>query len=164
MKKTLIAIPAIALMIGCGSVEIDLPTSADNPLDHVEQTEPEPTDEPEPVVDEVVEAATIYEQGFDTFKEAVKNKDIQGVSAFASSDAIDAEEVLMYFGDQEFMDKLMSMTYADLRTEESDAGVSMVCSVNVSGETDGEVFESAVILYFSEAETGLLLDMVMTAG
>jgi hypothetical protein len=162
MKKTLIAIPVIALMIGCGSVEItEAPTSnAVDPTDTIEQT----IDEEEPAVEEVVETQSIYEQGFDTFKEAIKNKDIQGVSAFASSDAIDAEEVLMYFGDQEFMDKLMSMTYADLRTEESDAGQSMVCSVNVSGETDGEVFESAIVLYFTEGESSLELDMVMAAG
>jgi hypothetical protein len=163
MKKTLFAIPVIALMIGCGSVEItDIPTSNDIQLDSAEHPEASII----PVLDEAVESKYAYDADFEVFKQAVKNKDIQGVSAFASSDAIDAEEVLMYFEDPVFLDKLMAMTYDDLTVTDEEGVISLVCSVNVTGDAgeDGELFESAVILYFTQGDSSLELDMVMTAG
>jgi len=43
----------------------------------------------EVVEDEMIESRYQYDKEWEVFKEAIINKDIKGVSAFASSDAID---------------------------------------------------------------------------
>ena len=170
MKKILFVIPLATLTIACGAgdaMEEAMKEVADANDAILQEEVPVPVD---PIVDdsiasgEVVDRQPAYDFDFERFKDAVKNKDIRGISAFASSDAVDAEEVLGFFNDEDFYNKLMEMTYADLYEQDNDGMVQLVCSVNVSGEFEGEIYESAVVLYFSKGETSLMLDTYMVAG
>ena len=106
-----------------------------------------------------------YDEDFEVFKTAVINKDIRGVSAFASSDNIDAEIIIEAFSDPDFLKQLTAATYHDLTTDTSGDDVLLVFSASMEGDDgEGNIFESGLYIYFSQGETSLLLENFLTAG
>lgn len=116
-------------------------------------------------MEEEISSRYHYDEDFEVFKTAVINKDIKGVSAFASSDMIDAEVIIEAFSDPVFLKQLKAGTYNDLTTDTSGKEVFLVFTATVQGDAgNGEVFESGLYLYFSQGETSLLLENFFAAG
>ena len=106
-----------------------------------------------------------YDEDFEVFKIAVINKDIQAVSAFATSDVIDAEMLIEAFNDPDFLTLLKAATYDDLTTDTNGEEILLVFSATIQGDAgNGEVFESGLYLYFSHGDNGLMLENFLAAG
>lgn len=111
-----------------------------------------------------VQSRYTYDKDWERFKEAVINKDLQGIGAFAGSDAIDAQIIIDLFSDSDFLNQLKAAAYEDLKVNTEGEEVVLEFSATVSGvDEDGNEYESGVYLYFSQAES-LLLDYVLAAG
>ena len=178
MLKTNTYILALALSAGLFSCS-ETPEDA-NSTDTVEENQTETTEDNETAVvetsdsegaeaakegDEIVSRYN-YEQDWEVFKTAVINKDIKGVSAFASSDIIDAEMLVDAFQDPDFLSALKKATYEDLKvdTERGDE-VLLVFSCLLEGSDDeGNTFESGLYLYFSQGDPSLMLENFIAAG
>jgi len=107
---------------------------------------------------------TKYENDWETFKKAVVNKDIPGMGAFASSDAVDSEMLLTILSDADFLQILKNTKYKDLKEVTNDGGKFLEFNASIKG-TDGEYeYESSISIYFSKAEDGLKLDYYLAAG
>lgn len=109
-----------------------------------------------------IESRYSYDQDFANIKEAILNKDIPGLAAYASSDAIDAELIIQSFhADPEYIRQLKSFSYKDLKVEDG----GLVLSVMVSGsDEEGNEYESGLYLYFSQGEPNLELVNFLAAG
>jgi len=119
----------------------------------------------DPVIEEVVESKYHYDQDWEIFKTAIINSDLQGISAYASSDAVDAQVVIDAFADPDFMAQLKAATYDDLSTNDTEFGVELVFSASVSGSDDeGNEYESGLELHFTQGELNLEFDYIMFAG
>ena len=106
-----------------------------------------------------------YDQDWEIFKTAVINEDIKGVSAFASSDEIDAEMLVEAFQDPDFLSALKKATYEDLTVETSGDEELLVFSCAIEGSDDeGNTYESGLYLYFSQGDPSLLLENFLAAG
>ena len=164
----------IAAILSTGFISCSESSSKEEPgvkNSHVDSTVVESviekTEEIEVVeeVDEVVESRYQYDKDWERFKEAVVAKDIRGVSAFASSDAIDAEILIDAFSDPEFLEMLKVATYEDLETNTDGPEVLLVFSAAVSGsDEEGNEYESGLYLYFSQGEQSLMLENFLAAG
>ncbi len=140
--------------------EVAADTEVEEEPAQAQSENPETTSE-----DEEISSRYNYDQDFEVFKTAVINKDIKGVSAFASSDIVDAEFLVQAFEDPDFLADLKKATYDDLTVDTSGDEVLLVFSSSVEGSDDeGNEYESGVYLYFSQGETGLLLENFLAAG
>ena len=168
MKKIVqLSIIAIAtISMSCGeNAEVKPSSESESVSDSIIVETVEVVDLPDEKIVEVVESKFHYDEDWNRFKEAVINKDIPGVSAFASSDMIDSEVIVDAFGDPEFLELLKNATYNDLTTDTEGPEVLLVFSAAIAGEDeDGNVYESGLYLYFSQGETGLLLENFLAAG
>lgn len=167
--KYLVVVAISALMISCGAKaekEIETETVEAEVTEVVKEVESTESEEiTDPVIEEVVESKYHYDEDWERFKIAVINSDLQGVGAFASSDAIDAQVVIDAFAAPDFMAQLKAATYDDLTTNDTEFGVQLVFSASVSGsDEEGNEYESGVYLYFSQGELSLELDNVLAAG
>ncbi|MDG1330978.1 MAG: hypothetical protein P8P74_01505 [Crocinitomicaceae bacterium] len=169
----------LALVLGAGLFSCAEATEDSDSTDTVEENQSEATadsetetetteseDTSEPEEGDEISSRYNYDQDFEIFKTAVINKDIKGVSAFASSDMIDAEMLVDAFQDPDFLAMLKKATYDDL-TEDTTSGdeVLLVLSCMVEGSDDeGNTFESGLYLYFSQGDPSLLLENFIAAG
>jgi hypothetical protein len=157
-----LGILAIAFtQVACGGEEATPDTTPD--------VQPADTTATAPVVEEVTPDAPVatgpdYEKDFEGFKAALLSQDIQGVSAYAGSDEIDAENIVIAFNDPDFLAQVKAATLADLTEAEGQEGVFEL-AVMVSGSDDeGNEWESGLFLYFSKGEDGLKLENFFAAG
>ena len=166
-KRTYILILGVtASLFSCSeaSTESDPTVEIETPKEAViEQTDSE---NPETITeDEAISSRYHYDEDWEVFKTAVINKDIKGVSAFASSDNIDAEILIDAFKDPDFLAALKKATYDDLEVDSSGDDVFLVFSCAIEGsDEEGNVYESGLYLYFTQGETGLLLENFLAAG
>ena len=106
-----------------------------------------------------------YDLDWNTFKEAVFNKDVIGMSSYAGSDEIDSEELLMFLSDEPYLDILENTTYEDLKVVEQDGEAMLEFSASETGvDEDGNEVGSAVMLYFSQGDPSLVLEYYLVAG
>jgi len=167
MKKITVLLGCFALLslVSCSEKEESNEVATEHVEEVVEAAVIEEVAAEEVVVEEVVESKFHYDQDWDRFKEAVINQDLQGVGAFASSDAVDAQIVIDLFADPEFLDQLKAATYDDLTVNDTEFGVQLEFSASLSGsDEEGNEYESGVYLYFSQGETSLELDNILAAG
>jgi len=122
-------------------------------------------DEPEKeFVAPEIESRYQYDKEWEVFKEAILNKDIKGVSAFASSDAIDAEALIMVMDNEVFLQKLKETKYEDLVVNETDVGISIEFhAIETAIDADGNEVGSAITIFFTEGEQFLELDYFFAA-
>ena len=100
-----------------------------------------------------------YSQDWRKFKTAVQNKNIQGISLFASSDNIDSEHLLQSMTEDYILKKLDSTTFNDLTTETQGEYTFLVFSAEITKvDEEGNEYESKISLYFSHGEDRLFLD------
>ncbi|MBL4705024.1 MAG: hypothetical protein JKY54_10910 [Flavobacteriales bacterium] len=167
IKLGLYACSAALIVWSCGSVD-----EHSNPLEseHVTEkkitiTETTTTTTTTVIEESPTESRYHYDEDWERFKTALINKDIPGVSAFASSDAIDAEMIVNAFTDSNFLKQLEAATYTDLvaNTKGEEVILEFSASFSISDE-EGNEYESALFLYFSQGETGLLLENFLAAG
>lgn len=156
-----------ASLFSCSESET---TDNSNPAEAVEdnQIEAEETnlDEVEMSNEDDVDSRPVsYNQDWEVFKAAVINKDIKGVSAFASSDKVDSEFLVRAFQEPDFLDVLKETNYSDLTVELSDGEEVRVYSCELKGtDQRGNKYESGLYMYFTQGESGLLLDNFIAAG
>ena len=162
MMKTFLTLSAIALLFSCQDVTVstdELVEKAEDLTEEISENNSEETtqDEESPEVD--------YNEDWTRFKSAVIAKDLQGIGAFASSDDVDAEELLKYMETPAFLEALKKSSFDDLELEVTEAGSSYVFQA-LDSETneDGFEMESAIHMYFTKGENGLEYDRVVVAG
>jgi len=166
-KVNYLVLSAIGIgMVSCGGDEEVTPTNDKaEMIDSAIVESVKVIDPPEEHIDKIIESRFHYDEDWDRFKEAVISKNIQGVSAFASSDAIDAELLVDAFSDSDFLEQLRVATYDDLTTDIEGEEVLLVFSATMSGsDEEGNEYESGVYLYFSQGENSLLLENFLAAG
>ncbi|MDG1477639.1 MAG: hypothetical protein P8Q14_10870 [Vicingaceae bacterium] len=106
-----------------------------------------------------------YDKEWEVFKEAVINKDIKGVAAFASSDAIDAEFLITVMDNEILLQKLRETKYEDLKVNETEQGVSLeFYAIETTIDEDGNEVGSAISIFFTEGDQFLELDYFVVAG
>jgi len=106
-----------------------------------------------------------YDKEWDIFKEAVINKDIKGVAAFASSDAIDAEFLITVMDNEILLQKLRETKYENLKVNETELGVSLeFYAIETAIDEDGNEVGSAISIFFTEGDQFLELDYFVVAG
>lgn len=116
-------------------------------------------------IEVVTESKYQYDKEWEVFKKAVINKDIKGVSVFASSDAVDAEFLINVMDNEIFHQKLKETKYEDLTVNVTDSGVSIEFhAVETAIDEDGNEVGSAITIYFTEGEQFLELDYFVVAG
>lgn len=114
---------------------------------------------------EEVESNYQYDKEWEVFKEAVINKDIKGVSAFASSDAVDAEFLITVMDNEILLQKLKNTKYEDLEVNETELGVSVEFhAIETTIDEDGNEIGSAITIFFTEGDQFLELDYFVVAG
>jgi hypothetical protein len=112
-----------------------------------------------------IESSYHYDDEWEVFKEAIINKDIKGVSAFASSDVIDAEALIMVMDNEIFLKKLKETKYKDLEVNETELGISIEFhAIETAIDENGNEVGSAVTIFFTEGERFLELDYFVAAG
>tara|TARA_B110000091_G_C13672456_1_gene414330 strand:- start:189 stop:683 length:495 start_codon:yes stop_codon:yes gene_type:complete len=117
------------------------------------------------LVETELESRYKYDKEWEVFKEALLNKDIKGVSAFASSDAIDAEALIIVMDNEMFLQKLRETKYEDLEVNDTKLGVSIEFHVIEAGmDSDGNEVGSAITIFFTEGEQFLELDYFIATG
>lgn len=147
------------------STETNLDSDSEETTSEIEQDQPELTSEDEVISEVEDEAPVQYDASWESFKTAVVNKDIKGVSAFASSDKIDAEFVVQAFSDPEFLALLKKAKYEDLEIDNSSEEEILKFSGYLeTSDDEGNIYESGLYLYFTKGETGLLLEDFQAAG
>lgn len=155
MKKTIMIFTISLLSLSCGA-----------------ETEGKTDKNPEKIevksavnTEKTAEKKADFEKDWERFKTAVLNNDLQGVGAFASSDAIDSENLLLLFSDDTFKKILKDTKFADLKEVTNDSGKYLEFSATVSGSDDeGTIYESGVYLYFTTANNKLELEYYLAAG
>jgi len=176
MKKTII-VSFCALFVGA-TLSCNAEVSTENikaPLTEVVPTENKvensvATEGKEKIVEttesiDVVDSKYNYDKDWEIFKEAVLNKDISGIGAFAGSDAVDAEEVLLYLSSDYALNVLKKTTYSDLKTVDENGEIYLEFSVIETGtDEDGNEIGSSVKLYFSQGDPSLVLEYYLVAG
>ncbi len=146
--KILILATMFFLMVSCGETKKPLNT----------------TTTPTEVLTEEAKPINSYEKEWETFKKAVLTKDIKGISAFASSDAVDAEALLEALSGENFLDTLKETSFNDLTVTKSEQGESLEFHAEVTGTDDeGNEVGSGVTIYFSKGKH-LELDYFIAAG
>ncbi|MCB1138938.1 MAG: hypothetical protein KDK23_09295 [Leptospiraceae bacterium] len=107
-----------------------------------------------------------YDTDWENIKEAILNKDVRALGAYAASDAIDAEEIIQAFhADPEYLAQLKKSTYRDLKTEIDGSEVRLVFSAMVSGsDEDGNTYESGLYIYLNQGEPSLEIVSFLAAG
>lgn len=158
-----------ALMFSCSEAPEDSSASKDEGDTTDQELTVVTTDDEEIPADQMeedeVSSRYHYDEDFEVFKTAVINKDIKGVSAFASSDNIDAESIIQGFSDPDFLAVMKASTWEDLEVDTSGEEVLLVLSCMVEGKDDeGNTWESGLFLYFSQGEPSLLLENFFAAG
>lgn len=170
MKKTILTSLTLGLILmSCGSDvnnEVKESIITETAKTEVEEVlEIVDTEESvDPVEDEIVSRYN-YDLDWDVFKEAVLNNDIQGVSAFAGSDEVDAETLIMLLSDDFYKEKLKNTSYEDLNTVDQDGEMMLEFSASETGvDEDGNEVGSAVMIYFSQGDPSLVLEYYLAAG
>jgi hypothetical protein len=172
MKRTIITgltFSLILLNTSCGDavdVSVDVTPETISTESGIEvSTEINDTELTENEVKEEIVSKYNYDLDWEAFKEAVVNKDIQGMSAFAGSDEIDSEELLMLLSAEPYLEAIKNATYEDLKTVDQDGEILLEFSAEESGvDEDGNELESAVMLYFSQGDPSLVLEYYLAAG
>lgn len=118
--------------------------------------------EPSPAI----QSRYAYDQDWENIKEAILNKDVKGLSAYAASDAVDAQLIIDSFhADRDFLDQLKKASYKDLRTEDDGDRILLVFSAEVAGsDEEGNEYESGLYLYFNQGDPSLELVNFLAAG
>lgn len=120
---------------------------------------------PESNADNEISSRYHYDEDWEVFKTAVINKDVKAVQAFAGSDIVDALPIIEAFSDPDFLAILRKSTYNDLKADTNGEEVLLVFSAAVeSDDGEGNIFESGLLLYFSQGEMGLILENFLAAG
>ena len=106
-----------------------------------------------------------YEADFAAFKEAIIKKDKETIDFMNKADGTDADLILMYFQDPEFLKQLKATKYSDLTLSDFNGTPVLEFTASVSGSDDeGNEYESGIFLYFEETGSGLRLVNVLAAG
>lgn len=112
-----------------------------------------------------IESKYQYDKEWEVFKEAILNKDIKGVAAFASSDAVDAEALIVVMDNEVLLQKLRETKYEDLTVNTTDLGVSIEFhAIESTVDEEGNEIGSAITIFFTEGEQFLELDYFVAAG
>lgn len=169
MKKRIFSIILAALILSSCSEEPQesAPSNQEqtNETETSNSTSPKVEEDDNVNQDSEISSRYHYDEDWEVFKTAVINKDIKGVAAFASSDNIDAEIIVEAFSDPDFLSVLKNASYDDLEVDTSGEEVMLVFSCAVEGDDgEGNIFESGLYLYFTQGETGLLLENFLAAG
>lgn len=172
MKKTIITgitLVLVMLVSSCG----DEVKESDNTTTHETESTSikeevveieENTDDSKTVEEEIISKYK-YDKDWDAFKEAVTNEDIQGMSAFAGSDEIDSEDLLMLLSTDYVLEVLKKTTYEDLTAVDQDGEIMLEFSAEETWiDEDGNEVGSAVMLYFSQGDPSLVLEYYIAAG
>lgn len=119
------------------------------------------TDQPE----EEIVSKYAYDKDWEMIKEAIINKDIPGLGAWAGSDAFDAEMFIGMAQEDWVMDALKATSYDDLKTEEMEDGVYLVFYAEITGMDDeGNEYGSSITLYMSQGDPNLMVEYFIAAG
>lgn len=106
-----------------------------------------------------------YPAEWEAFKEAVKKKDKEIINMMNKAEGVDADMILMFFEDPDFMKQLQATKYSDLTANDFNGTPVVEFSATVSGKDDeGNEYESGIFLYFDESGSGLKLVNVLAAG
>jgi hypothetical protein len=112
-----------------------------------------------------IESKYQYDKEWEVFKEAILNKDVKGVAAFASSDAVDAEALIMVMDNEILLQKLRETKYDDLTVSTTDLGASIEFhAIESIIDEEGNEIGSAITIFFTEGEQFLELDYFVAAG
>lgn len=154
IQYSLILIASLSILIqACGSETT------------TEVTTPETKKDTAVAIEEVISPVDSYAADWETFKQAVLNKDIPGMSAFASSDAIDSESLLASMSEDYILEALENTAYEDLTMNEAEGVMTVIFEVSIEGTDDeGATVGSGITLYFSQDAGRLLLDTYIVGG
>lgn len=165
MNRTIysLAIVSILSFVSCGSAE-----AAES--ETTEATTEEAVTEEEVITEEVVvKEETVskynYEQDWEVIKEAILNGDIPGVGAWAGSDAVDAEYLIMGASESFVIEALKNTSYDDLTTEEQgDETYLVFYAEETYTDEDGNETGSSFALYLRQGDPSLLIEYYIAAG
>jgi hypothetical protein len=106
-----------------------------------------------------------YVADFAAFKEAVAKKDKETIDWYNKAEGTDADMIIMFFEDPDFLKQLKSAKYEDLTASDFNGTPVVTFSATVSGkDEEGNEYESGIYLYFEETGSGLRLVNVLAAG
>lgn len=154
------------VMAACGeagpAADVDAPV---NDVPAVTDTASQTVD-PNPVDDGGVVSRYQYDKEWDLLKEALLNKDKEGIAAFVkNTDEVDIDMLLMVMDNEPFMNQLKTTTFADLQVEDTDKGVQLSFHAEETGMDDeGNEVGSAITIYFIQGEPSLELVHFIAAG
>jgi hypothetical protein len=151
MKKLLLLFTVCALIASCSSEseEENEETKEKNEVESPEKVEETTTEIKETPPTEETVSKDPHVMDWEKVKKAILDKDIPGVGAFASSDAVDSEMLIKSMEKESFTEALASASFADL--VEEDAALIF----------RAEDAASTISIYFTKGESGLALDFYM---
>ncbi|MCB1175816.1 MAG: hypothetical protein KDK39_19735 [Leptospiraceae bacterium] len=112
------------------------------------------------------ESRYAYDQDWENIKAAIVQKDVRALAAYASSDSLDAEEIIQAFhADADFLQAMQQSAYKDLKTETDDGSVRLVFAALLRGADDeGNIYESGLFLYMIQGDNHLEIVSFLAAG
>lgn len=106
-----------------------------------------------------------YDQDWELIKEAILNKDIQGVGAWAASDEVDSEYLIMGASEEFVIEALKKTSYSDLRVEEGEDEVYLVFYAEELGtDEEGNEVGTSFSIYLKQGDPNLLVEYYIAAG
>jgi hypothetical protein len=154
IKKFISPIALSLILISCTEATITDPDSSE--IVEIED---------EAIIEEEEDDMAIYAKDWEKFKTAVANNDMKGVSAFASSDEVDAETLLMVLSVEPYISALAGTKFEDMKVNNLDEGRAFEFYAEETGVDDeGNEVGSSVTIYFTLGDNGLELDYFIAAG
>lgn len=177
MKKSIytIIIGSLVLFSACGE---------EKPADETTDNHSEETIQEDAVIEEVATEEIIseveeavpdnldeivsnynYDQDWELIKAAILDKDIPGLGAWAASDEVDSEYLIMGASEEFVIQALKNTTYEDLKVEESGDEVYLVFyAEEIATDDEGNEYGSSFSIYLKQGDPNLLVAYYIAAG
>ncbi|MCR9171205.1 MAG: hypothetical protein NXI10_01845 [bacterium] len=114
--------------------------------------------------DSEINSRYAYDQDWANIKEAILKKDYKGLKDYCVDDDVELLIDQIHY-ESEFVKQLKAMSYEDLETGRGPTGdVTLVAPLAVSGEYEGQEFESGIYIYLEQGDPNLMIVSYLAAG